>query len=156
MIFDLFKPRRSMFQDDQIALYLSNEDVYNPALGIDDGYTFLIYERKPRREVGYISLRLGESSSLYYLGHIGYRIDEPYRGHGYAARACELMIPLMQSLHLHSVCITANPDNIPSRKTCEKIGCILESIVDVPPAFQPMCQEATQKCRYILLLDQNA
>ena len=28
--------------------------------------------------------------------------------------------------------ITCNPDNIPSRKTCEKLGLILEEIVDLP------------------------
>ena len=145
-----------MFQDDLICLTLSNEDVYDPSLGIDDGYTFHIYERRPRRRVGYISLRLGESTQLYYLGHIGYRIEEPYRGHGYAARACELIAPLMQDLHLHSICITANPENTPSRKTCERIGCVLESIVDVPPAYRFICSGAEQKCRYILLLDRKA
>ena len=156
MLWNLFSSFRPIFQDDEIALYLSDEDVTNPSIGVTDGYTFDIYERKPRRRVGYVSLRLGESPSLYYLGHIGYRIDEPYRGHGYAAQACVLIMPLMKRLGLKSICITANPDNIPSRKTCEKIGCELESIVAVPTRYQYVCAGATHKCRYILRITDKA
>ena len=123
MLWNFFSAFRPALRDDQIALLLSNEDVYDPALGIDDGYTFYIQERRSRRRAGYISLRLGESPQLYYLGHIGYRIEEPFRGHGYAARACQLLIPFMRQLNLSSVCITADPDNTPSRKTCEHVGC---------------------------------
>ncbi len=82
MLWNFFSVFRPALRDDQIALLLSNEDVYDPALGIDDGYTFYIQERRSRRRAGYISLRLGESPQLYYLGHIGYRIEEPFRGHG--------------------------------------------------------------------------
>ena len=107
LLWNFFSAFRPALRDDQIALLLSNEDVYDPALGIDDGYTFYIQERRSRRRAGYISLRLGESPQLYYLGHIGYRIEEPFRGHGYAARACQLLIPFMRQLNLSSVCITA-------------------------------------------------
>lgn len=156
MLWNFFSAFRPSFRDDELTLLLSPESVYDPALGIKDGYTFNIYRRKTGRRVGYISLRLGESPALYYLGHIGYRIEEAYRGHGYAARACRLLTPLMQELHLSSVCITANPENIPSRKTCEKIGCELESIVDVPREYRYICADAEQKCRYILLIPPQA
>ena len=152
MLLSFLSSLRPMYQDDEIALMLSPEDVRDPALGIDDGYTFNIYLRRPRRRIGYVSLRIGESPALYYLGHIGYRIEAEFRGHGYAARACALMMPLMRDLQLKSVCITANPENVPSRKTCEKLGCQLESIPAVPPAYQAMCGGARFKCRYILTL----
>jgi len=156
LLLRLLSALRPTFSNDEILLILSNEIVENYEIGVTDGFTFSIYERKPRRKVGYISLRLGESPQLYYLGHIGYRIDEPYRGHGYAAQACRLIIPLMQELQLRSVCITANPDNIPSRKTCEKIGCELESIVSIPQGFRGVCSGDTEKCRYILRIPQKA
>ena len=156
MLWKFLSTLRPAFYDDEIMLILSGEIVENRDIGVTDGFTFYIYERKPRRKVGYVSLRLGESPALYYLGHIGYRIDEPFRGHGYAARACQLIIPLMQELQLKSICITANPDNIPSRKTCEKIGCELESIVDIPQAFRAVCSGDTAKCRYILRIPQKA
>lgn len=155
MLWNLFSSWFPAFCDENIMLFLSNEIVENSEIGVTDGFTFHIYERKPRRKVGYISLRLGESPALYYLGHIGYRIDEPYRGHGYAARACKMILPLMQELHLKSICITANPDNIPSRKTCERIGCELESIVAIPQKFRYVCSGDTAKCRYILRIPEK-
>lgn len=156
MLLDFLSSLRPLYRDSEICLVLSHEDVRDPALGIDDGYTFDIFHNKPRRRIGYVSLRLGESPALYYLGHIGYRIDAPYRGHGYAARACEMLIPFMRELQLKSVCITANPENTPSRKTCERIGCVLESIVAVPPAYRAVCSGAEYKCRYILLPGEKA
>ena len=145
--------RKPAFSDDALDLVLSNEDVSDPEYGIDDGYTFHIYRHKTRDYVGYVSLRLGESPGLYYLGHIGYRIEEKHRGHGYAARACYLMLPLLQRLHLGSVVITNNVENTASRKTCEKLGCALERIADVPPEYRTLCAGATQKCRYIWRMD---
>ena len=143
---------RAMFRDDELALVPSREDVRSIHLGIREGYTFNIFLRKTRRCVGYVSLRIGESPALYYLGHIGYRIEPDYRGHGYAARACQMITPLMQELNLRSVCITADPDNTPSRKTCERIGCELESIVRVPAEFLDVCAGSQHKCRYILTI----
>lgn len=141
--------RKPMFSDGEIDLALSHEDVRDPECGILDGYTFYIYRTGTRHYLGYVSLRLGESPALYYLGHIGYRIEESARGHGYALRACRLMEPMLRRLNLHSVSITANVDNLPSRKTCEKLGCPLESIVAVPPAYRAVCAGAEWKCRYI-------
>ena len=148
MLLRLFS-RKPMFSDGEIDLTLSNEDVSDPECGIDDGYTFYIYWAKTRDYLGYVSLRLGESPALYYLGHIGYRIEAEHRGHGYAARACRLMLPLLQRLRLESVVITTNVENIPSRKTCLRLGCVLERIAPVPPEYRALCAGAAQKCRYI-------
>ena len=148
MLLRLFS-RKPMFSDGEIDLTLSNEDVSDPECGIDDGYTFYIYRAKTRDYLGYVSLRLGESPALYYLGHIGYRIEAEHRGHGAAARACRLMLPLLQRLRLESVVITTNVENIPSRKTCLRLGCVLERIAPVPPEYRALCAGAAQKCRYI-------
>ena len=156
MLLDFLSTLRPMFRDEEILMVLSPEDVRDPELGNEDGDTFDIFLRKPRRRIGYVSLRLGESPALYYLGHIGYRIDAPYRGHGYAARACRMLIPFMRQLNLKSVCITANPENTPSRKTCEKLGCTLESITPVPSAYRAICAGAAHKCRYILIVPPQA
>lgn len=142
--------KKAAFWDDEIELVLSGRDVRDAECGIDGGFTFYIYPRGTRDYAGYVSLRLGESPELYYLGHIGYRVEEQYRGNGYAARACELLKPLMKRLNFESVCITANPENTASRKTCEKIGCILESTVKVPSRYVYICSGAEKKCRYIL------
>lgn len=153
-LFGLFRKKAS-FRDDMISLVLSNDDVTDREIGITDGYTFYIYANDTRSYCGYVSLRLGESEGLYYLGHIGYRIEPAWRGHGFACRACRLIVPLMQSLNLRSVVITANVDNVPSRRTCENLGCVLESIADVPPAYRALCAGAEKKCRYIWLVPQR-
>ena len=141
--------RKSLFSDGEIDLVLSNEDVSDQECGIEDGYTFYLYLSGTRHYVGYVSLRLGESPALYYLGHIGYRIEEPYRDHGYAGRACRMIIPLIRQLGLRSLVITTNVENIPSRKTCEHLSCTLERIAPVPQAYRPVCMNAPWKCRYI-------
>ena len=141
--------RKAMFSDEEIDLVLTGEDVRDVENGIDDGYTFSIYRSGTRHYLGYVSLRLGESPGLYYLGHIGYRIEERERGHGYAEKACRLMLPLLRRLRLGSVVITNNVENAASRKTCEHLGCVLERIADVPPEYRALCAGARQKCRYI-------
>lgn len=147
-LFRLFS-RKPMFSDGEIDLVLSNQDVSDPAEGIDDGYLFCIYPAGTREYAGYVSLRLGESPALYYLGHIGYRIEEGHRGRNYAEKACRLLLPLMERLHLGSVVITANVENAPSRRTAEKLGCALERIAPVPQEYRGLCGGALCKCRYI-------
>lgn len=141
--------RKPMFSDGRLDLVLTNEEVADASCGIEDGYVFSIYLARTRRYVGYVSLRLGESAGLYYLGHIGYRIEEEHRGHGYAARACRMLVPLLQRLRLGSVVITTNVDNLASRRTCEHLGCALERIAPVPPEYRALCAGALKKCRYI-------
>jgi len=48
--------------------------------------------------------------------------------------------------------ITCNPDNFPSRMTCEKVGLKLREIKDLPP-HNPMYQDGEkQKCIYEWIL----
>ena len=68
---------------------------------------------------------MGDSPCVYYFGHIGYHVDPPWRGHHYAARACALLAPLIAVAGKSSVVITADPDNFASRRTCERLGCVL-------------------------------
>ena len=126
--------------NEQIVLRLTNVEIADEECGIADGYLFHIYKRHSLRRIGYISLR---------LGHIGYRIDEPYRGHGYAAQACRLLAPVMRQEGLLSVVITTDTDNWASRRTCENIRCVLESVVPVPEQYRVMCSGSPAKCRYI-------
>ena len=141
--------RRPMFSDEEIDLFLSGEDVRDADCGIEDGYTFYIYPAGEKTYAGYVSLRLGESAGLYYLGHIGYRIEEKFRGRGWAARACALLVPMLRRMGIQSLVITANEENAASRRTCEKLGCVLERIASVPPEHRALCAGAARKCRYI-------
>ena len=73
--------KRAAFSDGELDLVLSGEDVRDWFCGIEDGFTFLMYKAGTRKYMGYVSMRIGESGGLYYLGHIGYRVEEEYRGH---------------------------------------------------------------------------
>lgn len=67
--------------------------------------------------MGVCDLRIGYTEGLYFGGHIGYSIDPEFRGHHYAAQACELLFLLAAKHHMPYLIISCNPDNWPSRKT---------------------------------------
>lgn len=70
------------------------------------------------QEVGRLTFREGTIQEHYYDGHIGYHIEEEYRGHHYAYDACLL---LQQELQFHQVILTCDPDNLASLRTIEKL-----------------------------------
>lgn len=146
--------RRPAYSDGVIDLYplLTCDD---PELNIDVNYVFRITKTGCLKEAGQISLRQGEGPGIYYFGHIGYHVDPPYRGRGYALRACKLLIPLCQGMGMRSLVITTDVDNVPSRRICESLGCRLECIASVPTRMQNKFQLSPAKCRYIWQITPN-
>ena len=130
-------------------------DLYPPEeeMGFGEVYDYIIAPHGVRREAGRISLRMGESECVYYFGHNGYHVDPPYRGHRYAQRAGALLEPMLVAAGKRSVVITTDPDNIPSRKTCEGLGCVLENTVPVPHHIYTRWEISHEKCRYIWRLN---
>lgn len=122
-------------------------------MGFGECWDYIIAPCGSRREAGKISLRLGESPCVYYFGHIGYHVDPSFRGNHFARRACELLRPLIEAAGKSSVVITCDPDNIPSRRTCEGLDCQLERIVDVPRSISSRWEISDVKCRYIWRMD---
>lgn len=99
------------------------------------------------KRMGKCCLRVGNNENTYYGGHIGYEIDEPYRGNHYAAKACELLFSLAKRHDMSYVLITCNPDNIASRKTCEYLKGNLLEIVELPKNNDMrMSKGETEKC----------
>ena len=140
---------RPMVPGPEIDLKLKERFGPDKTVGSDETLVYGIYLCGTREMIGYVSLRLGESPGLYYLGHIGYRIEEGHRGHGFAAKAVRMLLPFMRRLGLRTVVITTDTDNIPSRKTCERLGCDLERVAPVPPKYLGLCMMSPAKCRYI-------
>lgn len=145
----LFRFRGRPLTDGVIDLLELNLYPPEAALGFGENHDFAITLHGRRREIGRISLRLGESVPVFYFGHIGYHINPTWRGHHFAARACALVRPMAEAAGKRSLVITADPGNLPSRKTCERLGCILESTVDVPPELQRRWELSPAKCRYV-------
>lgn len=94
-------------------------------------YHFDICTRAGER-VGECCLRVGYIRRVYYGGHIGYGIDEPHRGHHYAEQACRILFRLARAHGMEYVYITCDPDNAPSRRTCERLGGELLEIAVLP------------------------
>jgi len=98
---------------------------------------------------GSISLRIGDNEDLRkYLGHVGYNVYPAARGRHYAQRACRLLFGLARRHGLHEVWITCNPENIASRKTCERLGMTYVETVALPADHILYQRGERQKCRY--------
>ncbi len=100
--------------------------------------------------VGHLNLRVGDERRVRYVGHVGYGIDEPARGHGYAGRATRLVLPLAAACGIDPVWVTCGPDNPASRRTLERLGAELVETVDVPIDHPLPPGAVRQKCRYRL------
>jgi tagatose 1,6-diphosphate aldolase len=98
---------------------------------------------------GGINLRVGDNEDLnFYAGHIGYNVYPPARGHHYAERASRLIFNIARMHGMKRIWITCNPDNVPSRRTCERLGCRLAGIVPVPVGHPIHQRGEYEKCRY--------
>jgi predicted acetyltransferase len=75
------------------------------------------------KTVGYLNYRLGQSRLLTdYDGQIGYKVFTSHQGFGFAARACQLIKPLLRQHEQTSLIITCHPENIASIRTLERLG----------------------------------
>lgn len=111
-------------------------------------YIFKIRNVQSGEKVGLINLRIGNNDNTKYGGHIGYNVVEEYRGHQSAARSCKLLFPLAKRHGINPLWITCNPENIASRKTCERAGGKLIKIVDLPEENEQYQRGDRQKCCY--------
>ena len=96
-------------------------------------YFFRMMSIDRAEELGTINLRIGSTPHLErYAGHIGYGVHSAHRGHHYAARSVELLLPFARSLGLDPLWITCDPDNAASRRSLEIAGAEFFEIVEVP------------------------
>lgn len=106
---------------------------FNP--GNDEEIPFYWYEIIPKelnKPVGKISIRLGNNYHSYYNGHIGYEVDEEYRGHGYSYQAAKLVLRVAKEYGIEFLYLVCDEDNIASYKTIEKLGAKFLKVT-VPP-----------------------
>lgn len=135
--------------DGEIDLILNEKRRSVRNMGLVPSYEFNISLTENTDVIGRISLRVGNTNRIKkYAGHIGYGINEKYRGNHYAAKACNLVKQVAIDHGLKTLWITVNPDNYPSRRTCEILGCEMVEIVDIPEYLDIYRQGERQKCRY--------
>ena len=138
------------FTDGEIEVVLKDREVPpDDKRGHVPAYEFTVRLTGNQIPVGRVNLRIGNTEHVKkYGGHIGYGIQERYRGHHYAAKACELIKPVALDHGLQTLWITCNPDNQPSRRTCEILGCELVEIVELPEDHDMYRRGERQVCRY--------
>jgi tagatose 1,6-diphosphate aldolase len=129
----------------------------DPMLGRAPSYHFWMRLDPPADErfpiAGGLGLRIGNDRNLtHYIGHVGYSVVPRARGHHYAERAVRLLLPLARRHGMTELWITCNPDNIASRRTCERLGCRLIEIVPLPVTHPLFERGEREKCRYWLPL----
>lgn len=118
-------------KNDEIYLQLDHVAEGNPAKQWVPAYHFNIC-LPDGTPVGKCDLRIGHNEKLYIGGNIGYRVEEEYRGHHYAGKACKLLFELAKKHELGYVYITCSVNNPASAKTCEYVGGTLVATEPVP------------------------
>lgn len=138
----------SFLKSEEIRLVLEKTVEADPAKDWLPAYHFAICDLNGVK-MGACDLRIGHNESVYYGGNIGYRVEEPYRGRHYAGKACLLLFELARRHGMEHLIITCNPDNWPSRKTCEYAGGELVEIAKLPEDNGMRVENGeTEKCIY--------
>lgn len=136
--------------DHELELVLVKTTPANPMKGYVPQYEFEMRQFGKTLKIGSIRLRIGSVAKLRYSGHIGYVVDKQFRGHRYAARSSQLILPIASAHGLKAVWLTVDPQNIPSQKTCEIIGAKYVETVRIPKNHEMYAQGARYRRRYRL------
>jgi predicted acetyltransferase len=137
--------------DGDLELLLVEQYPGDPLTGRVPAYRFEMRRVGEPQGIGHVQLRVGNTQHiLMYAGHIGYGVNPEHRGHGYAGRACRLLLPLARSHGMKTLWITCSPDNTPSRRTLERLGAQYVETVDLPEDTDMYQRGGRQVCRYRL------
>ena len=148
-MFEFGNPGRLV--DGDLELVLVEQYPGDPAANRVPAYKFQLRLVGQPDEIGQIQLRVGNSRHIAkYAGHVGYGVHPEHRGHGYAARACKLLLPLARGHGMRTLWITCSPDNAASRKTLEHLGAQYVETVDLPEDTDMYQRGARRACRYRL------
>ncbi len=119
----------------------------DPTCGFVPFYHFRIVTRDGS-DAGHINFRVGDSEHVRHAaGHVGFEVQELFRGHGYALEACRALAPFVGAVS-GSVTLTCDPGNAPSRRTIERLGATFVDEVAVPPGDPHYARGSRTKLRY--------
>ena len=108
--------------DGDLELVLVKTNPYDPLTRWVPDYHFEMRHPDSTTVLGTIRLRIGVPESVRVAGNIGYDVKEEFRGRHYAERSCRLLFPLAYAHGLKQVFLNVDPNNIPSMRTCERLG----------------------------------
>lgn len=94
---------------------------------------YLCLRRKDNRLIGMVDIRHELNDvCLNLFGGIGYSNRHSERGKGYASVQLELAKALCREMGMEKLLVTCHKDNLPSRKTIQRCGGVLENEVIDP------------------------
>jgi len=135
----------TLLSDGEIDIQILNKSNGDKEKGRCPEYKFQILIHSSQTIIGHINLRFGNDDKiLNYIGHIGYGINENFRGNKYSQKACELVKRVLIDHDINKVIITCNPDNFASIRICEELGAELLEIVDT----KIYSETEPYKCKY--------
>lgn len=141
----------SFLKNDEIQLVLQKTVNGDPEKNWVPAYHFFICDLQGTK-LGVCDFRVGYHENLYFGGHIGYRVFPEYRGNHYAGKACLLLFQLARRHHMEYLYITCNPENYPSKKTCEYAGGVLLETAVLPEGNDMRARGEFEKCIYKITL----
>ena len=108
-----------------------------------------------RQAVGKISIRIGDNFHSYYNGHVGYEIDEPFRGRRLSLAALRLVLPVARWHGMRRIYITCAASNEASRRIIEAAGGRLLEICPVPRTYFAWYEGMEDRRIYLLDLEKD-
>lgn len=137
--------------DGDLRLDLVEKQPPKPAEKLIPGYIFHMKNVLTGERMGSCSLRFGDFLDVIrIIGHIGFRVEPPYRGQRYATRATRLLIPLAWEHGINPLWVTANPENAASRRSIELAGGKFIGEIDTPPDHFLYQRGFRRKCQYLI------
>ena len=131
----------------EVLLRFANIVAGDSERGLVPYYHFRILDAEGT-DVGHINFRVGDNAHVQLCaGHIGYEVQESFRGHGYALKACRALAPFVRVFY-SSVIITSDPDNHASLRTIERLGASFIDEIEVPPHDPQYQRGSRRKKRY--------
>ena len=137
--------------DGDLELVLVRKVPADPVKGHVPGYVFEMRSRPGGTVIGSLRFRVGDADTvLKYPCHVGYDVKPQFRGHRYASRSVLLILPFARAHGLTRLWISCAPDNVASRKTCERAGAKLCAILAVPEDHDMYAKGFRTMCRYCI------
>jgi len=124
-------------QGKEIDLILNEFCEAIPEKGYVPKFIYDIVLHDTQTIIGECDARIGYNDNIFYGGNIGYSVNPEYRGHGYAGEAVKLLYKVFQENDINKIYITNNPENINSKRVCEKLGANFLGLFELP-ADNPM------------------
>lgn len=116
------------------------DDIYDGEIELDmtlgitsrKEYYYKIIKIDTLEYIGTCNICLEKNEKNEFLGNVGYEIFPKYQGNNYAYKATRLLSKVAEYYGVDKLLITANPKNLASIKTINKLGAHFINVRNIP------------------------